>query len=59
MWPGFSTSIRQHESDIMICAEVTHKVIRMESCYRAMQECGRNQDEVKRLLIGKLLEKIQ
>uniref|UniRef100_A0A1B0D353 Uncharacterized protein n=1 Tax=Phlebotomus papatasi TaxID=29031 RepID=A0A1B0D353_PHLPP len=33
VWPGFCTAIRQHERDIMICTELTHKVIRMENCY--------------------------
>ncbi|GAB0096382.1 PIWI [Sergentomyia squamirostris] len=55
VWPGFSTSIRQHESDILICAEVTHKVIRMESCYKVMSELGRDIDSVKRALIGQMV----
>ncbi|GAB0096383.1 PIWI [Sergentomyia squamirostris] len=55
VWPGFSTSIRQHESDIMICAEVTHKVIRMESCYKVMSELGQDVDSVKRALIGQMV----
>ena len=26
VWPGYITSIRQHESSIMMCAEVSNKV---------------------------------
>ncbi|XP_059612414.1 protein aubergine-like [Phlebotomus argentipes] len=52
VWPGFATSIRQHETDIMICAEVTHKVIRMESCYKVMMERSRDIDSIKQALIG-------
>uniref|UniRef100_A0A1B0GJP8 Uncharacterized protein n=2 Tax=Lutzomyia longipalpis TaxID=7200 RepID=A0A1B0GJP8_LUTLO len=52
LWPGFATSIRQHERDIMICTEVTHKVIRMESCYQVMAQSGRDEDSIKRNLIG-------
>ncbi|XP_055696038.1 protein aubergine-like [Lutzomyia longipalpis] len=55
VWPGFSTSIRQHEADILICAEVTHKVIRMESCYNAMQELAKDVDGIKKLLIGQMV----
>ncbi|GAB0086880.1 hypothetical protein DMENIID0001_010860 [Sergentomyia squamirostris] len=55
IWPGFSTSIRQHESDIMICAEVTHKVIRMENCYNVMARMGNNRDSMMRELIGQVV----
>ena len=27
LWPGYDTSIRQHENDILLCCEVTHKVL--------------------------------
>lgn len=33
LWPGYETSIRQHESDILVCAEITHKVMRSETIY--------------------------
>lgn len=26
LWPGYITSIRQHEQDILVCCEVSHKV---------------------------------
>lgn len=31
LWPGYITSIRQHESDLLMCAEITHKVMRQEN----------------------------
>lgn len=31
LWPGYITSIRQHEQQILMCAEITHKVMRNET----------------------------
>ncbi|XP_043499080.1 piwi-like protein Siwi isoform X2 [Polistes fuscatus] len=31
LWPGYFTSIREHERDILMCAEITHKVMRQET----------------------------
>ncbi|KAK9512948.1 hypothetical protein O3M35_001250 [Rhynocoris fuscipes] len=31
LWPGYLTSIRQHESSILMCAEITHKVMRRDT----------------------------
>lgn len=31
IWPGYITSIRQHEEDILVCAEISHKVMRSET----------------------------
>lgn len=33
LWPGIVTAIRNHESGILLCIEVTHKVLRMETVY--------------------------
>lgn len=33
LWPGYITSIRQHETDILLCAEVTNKVMRTETIH--------------------------
>lgn len=38
LWPGYKTSIRQHESDILMCVEVAHKVMRMETVYDILRE---------------------
>ena len=39
LWPGYKTSIRQHESDILMCVEITHKVMRMETALDILQSC--------------------
>ncbi|XP_076545274.1 piwi-like protein Siwi [Osmia lignaria lignaria] len=39
LWPGYLTSIRQHENDILMCAEVTHKVMRQQTLLDIMNDC--------------------
>lgn len=46
LWPGYITSIRQHESQILLCAEVSSKVMRMDTVYHFLLECSR-QDSAK------------
>lgn len=31
LWPGYLSSIRQHERDILMCVEITNKVMRLET----------------------------
>lgn len=31
LWPGFITSLRQHENDVLLCVETTHKVLRLDN----------------------------
>ncbi|KAK2583778.1 hypothetical protein KPH14_009684 [Odynerus spinipes] len=45
LWPGYFTSIRQHEHDILMCSEITHKVMRQETLldiWRNCRETGRD-----------------
>lgn len=37
LWPGYNTSIRQHETDILLCAQVATKVMRTETIYQIMR----------------------
>ncbi|KAK9886691.1 hypothetical protein WA026_017610 [Henosepilachna vigintioctopunctata] len=39
LWPGYYTSIRQHEKDIMMNAEITFKVMRTDNVYDLLLEC--------------------
>jgi hypothetical protein len=43
LWPGYVTSIRQHESKLLLCVELTHKVMRQDTVYDLLQECCRSQ----------------
>ncbi|KAM9330875.1 piwi-like protein 1 [Gastrophryne carolinensis] len=36
VWPGFTTSILQYETDIMLCIDVSHKVLRSETVLDVM-----------------------
>lgn len=48
LWPGYVTSIRQHEVDILLCAEVTNKVMRTETIYDILENCLKNERDYKR-----------
>jgi len=45
LWPGYQTSIRQHESDILLCTEVAHKVMRTDTLYNILSEAIRDNDD--------------
>lgn len=40
IWPGYTTSIRQHEHDILLCAEVTHKIMRTDTLFQILLKCA-------------------
>ena len=31
VWPGFITSILQYETSILLCAEISHKIMRIDT----------------------------
>ncbi|XP_015434182.1 PREDICTED: LOW QUALITY PROTEIN: protein aubergine-like [Dufourea novaeangliae] len=39
LWPGYVTSIRQHESNILMCSEITHKVMRQQTLLDILNDC--------------------
>lgn len=57
LWPGYITSIRQYEHDILLCTEISHKVMRLETCYDILRQCtsqhGDYQTEFKSQVLGK------
>lgn len=57
LWPGYQTSIRQHERDVLLCAEITHKVMRTQTLYQIMNDCSRDYSDYRKafrnLVIGK------
>lgn len=56
LWPGYITSIRQHERDILLCAEITTKVMRSDTVYDILQDCYKeNPSEFKKLFQEKVL----
>ncbi|KAG5323893.1 PIWI protein, partial [Acromyrmex heyeri] len=47
LWPGYITSIRQHERDILLNAEITHKVMRQETLYHVLMDCYRHSNNYR------------
>ena len=43
LWPGYMTSIRQHENELLLGVELTHKVMRQDTVYDFLQECSKSQ----------------
>lgn len=56
IWPGYITSIRQQERDIMLCVEIAHKIMRTDTLYDILRRCSsesRNfQDNFRKEVIG-------
>lgn len=42
LWPGYVTSIRQHENAILLCCEISHKFMRKESVMNVLSSIHRN-----------------
>lgn len=50
IWPGYVTSIRQHEKDILMCCETLSKVMRNDTVLQLLMQCSNDdRDNVKRL----------
>ncbi|KAK0175566.1 hypothetical protein PV327_009306 [Microctonus hyperodae] len=57
LWPGYLTTIRQHECGVLMGVEVTHKVMRQQTIISILNEIRRSQPrdlaaECKREVIG-------
>ncbi|XP_076183487.1 aubergine isoform X2 [Ptiloglossa arizonensis] len=56
LWPGYLTSIRQHENDILMCAEITHKVMRQQTVLDVLNDCyQQNRNEYKMLFENQII----
>ncbi|CAH1169267.1 unnamed protein product [Phyllotreta striolata] len=57
LWPGFFTSIRQHEGQLLLNCELKFKVMRMDNCYDMFLECrsSRNRQEFQSRIIGSIV----
>ena len=48
IWPGYVTTIRQHEYNAMLCCEISHKIMRTITVFDCLREAYRNrQNEYK------------
>ena len=43
LWPGYETSIRQHEDNILLCCEVAHKILRTDTVLDQLGQIRRSQ----------------
>lgn len=55
LWPGYTTSIRQHEHHIMMCAEITHKVMRTETIHDIMVRISREDRDFQGAFLQEVL----
>nr|AGH30329.1 aubergine [Nilaparvata lugens] len=60
LWPGYLTSMRQHEHSFLLCVEIIHKVLRKDTAYdllnSAQQRDSRNyQDIFRNEMIGQVV----
>ncbi|KAF4517180.1 Argonaute-3 [Ephemera danica] len=44
LWPGYVTSIRQHEQQILMCTEIAHKVMRTDTVLSLLYKLQQNND---------------
>ncbi|XP_055388316.1 protein aubergine-like [Condylostylus longicornis] len=42
IWPGYITSFRQHEKDILLCCDIIHKVMRHETVLEILRRLKEN-----------------
>nr|XP_009860146.1 piwi-like protein 1 isoform X1 [Ciona intestinalis]XP_018669549.1 piwi-like protein 1 isoform X1 [Ciona intestinalis]XP_026692672.1 piwi-like protein 1 isoform X1 [Ciona intestinalis]XP_026692673.1 piwi-like protein 1 isoform X1 [Ciona intestinalis]XP_026692674.1 piwi-like protein 1 isoform X1 [Ciona intestinalis]XP_026692675.1 piwi-like protein 1 isoform X2 [Ciona intestinalis]XP_026692676.1 piwi-like protein 1 isoform X3 [Ciona intestinalis] len=63
LWPGFITSILQYEKSVLLCAEVSHKLMRKDSVldilrqmYGDCRQRGRDfKQEMEKFLVGQIV----
>jgi len=61
VWPGISTSILQYDKDVMLCADVSHKVLRQQSVLEFLYEMhkstpqNRFYDVATKKLVGEIV----
>lgn len=55
LWPGYVTSIRQHETDILMCSEINHKVMRQETALELLTACAQRDEKMYKVSFTLLL----
>ncbi|OAD55711.1 Protein piwi, partial [Eufriesea mexicana] len=50
LWPGYLTSIKQHENNILMCSEIIYKVMRQQTLLDVLTDCyHQSQSDYKKL----------
>jgi len=60
LWPGYETSIRQHEQGILLCCDVSHKILRTDTVLERMEEVLKKdranfRSSCEKLLLGQII----
>lgn len=55
LWPGYVTTMRQHEQNILLCCETTSKIIRTDTVYDQLKAGVRDRDRVTKVLLGAIV----
>lgn len=57
LWPGYITSIREHENDVLMCSDILHKFMRKETIHDITRNLMKNdtlkwKEHLKKEIIG-------
>jgi aubergine-like protein len=55
LWPGYVTTMRQHEQNVLLCCETTSKIIRTDTVYVQLKAGARDRDRVTKVLLGAIV----
>ncbi|XP_063613916.1 piwi-like protein Ago3 [Penaeus indicus] len=60
IWPGYVTAAHYREGGVMLCVDVSHRVLRTQTCYELMSEIfnnrrGQFKDHVIKALVGSIV----
>ena len=57
LWPGYITTIKQQESDMMLCCELSTKVLRTDTCYDQFKVAAKGdlKRNITRILLGNIV----
>lgn len=58
LWPGYVTSMRRHEQNIMMNVDVSCKVMRTDTVYDILMECSRSpncKEDFKKKVLGSIV----
>lgn len=56
LWPGYVTSIRQHENTILLCCEISHKFMRQQSVLNVLRELyNEGQRDIKERFVKRII----
>ena len=51
LWPGYVTSIRQHEKEVLLCCEVSTKILRNDTVLDQLKTCAQSGNLKVRVIV--------